>query len=220
MNNAFAETARLGSALAAPSRLTLLDRLAQGEQTVEQLAEAAGLSLSNTSRQLRTLAHAGLVVARREPPYVHYRLAADEVLDFWLAFRGLAQRRLAAVGRAVESLLAGLDSATPLTREALLERMTSGEVVLLDVRPVPEYLAGHIPGALSVPLDQVPRRLAELPPDREIVAYCRGPFCLLAAEAVQALRARGFRARRFSDGVPEWRAAGLPVVAGAAAGGG
>lgn len=216
MDAIFDQFARLAAALSTSSRLKLIDRLCQGEQTVEDLAQAAELSLSNASRQLRVLAEARLITARREPPRVYYRLANDEVMHFWFALRDLAREQIAAIDRAVAELLAGTDPLEPVSRAELLSRLGSGDVLVLDVRPEAEYRAGHLPGALSVPLPALRERLPGLPRDREIVAYCRGPYCLLAAEAVQMLRARGLHAVRLEDGLPEWRAAGLPVEVGAA----
>jgi len=207
----FAQYARITVALSAPSRLRLVDRLSQGEQTVEELASAAGLSISNTSRQLRVLAEARLVEARRDPPYVFYRLAGNEVLQFWLALRDLAHRRLAEIDRAVGELLAGDGILDRLGREELFARLTAGEIVVLDVRPAPEYREGHIPGAVSIPLEELEAQLSTIPVDRPVVAYCRGPYCMLAVEAVQLLRARGREAVPLEDGFPEWRLAGLPV---------
>jgi rhodanese-related sulfurtransferase len=209
----FVQFARITGALAAPSRLKLLDRLCQGEQSVDQLAESTGLSVSNTSRQLRLLAETGLAVARREPPFVYYRVASDSVVRFWFALRDLAHDRLAELDRIVAQLILARDPLTPLDRDELIERMTTGEVVLLDVRPEPEYRAGHIPGAISIPLEELETRLAALPPGREVVAYCRGPYCMLSVDAVSELRARGYSAVRLQDGFPEWKAAGLPVQA-------
>ncbi len=206
----FNEFARITSALAAPSRLMLFDRLCQGEQSVEQLAAATGLSVSNASRQLRVLAECRLASARRNPPFVFYRVASDDVVQFWFALRELARKQLAEVDRAVAELISG-DQPTPMTREELVERMCTGEVVLLDVRPGPEYRAGHIPEAISVPLEELDARLASLPVGTRIVAYCRGPYCMLAVDAVRKLRDRGFDATRLEDGLPEWRAAKLPV---------
>jgi rhodanese-related sulfurtransferase len=207
----FDQFARITSALAAPSRLKLIDRICQGEQTVEQLADASGLTLSNASRHLRVLAECRLVTPRREPPYVYYRIADDAVVRFWFALRDLARGQIAEIDRVVAELLAGTDLLVAIGRDELLRKMTTGEVLLLDVRPEPEYRAGHLPGAVSVPLEELEGRLSEMPSGRQIVAYCRGPFCILAAEAVRELRARGLDAVRFEDGVPEWKAAGLPV---------
>jgi rhodanese-related sulfurtransferase len=209
----FIQFARITSALAAPSRLKLVDRLCQGEQTVEQLAAACGLSLANTSRHLRVLAEARLVASRRSSPYVYYRLADEAVSQLWGALRDLAGERLAEIDRSVAAYLAGDDSLVPIRRDDLLERLDRGDVVLLDVRPLVEYRAGHLPGAVSIPLDELAGRIDELPAGRDIVAYCRGPYCFLSVDAVRALRAAGRRAGRLGDGVPEWRAAGLPVEA-------
>ena len=216
MDEVFDQFARIAAALSTRSRLKLIDRLCQGEQTVDELAQAADLTVSNASRQLRVLAEARLVVARRDPPRVYYRLASEQVAGFWFALRGLAHDQLAEVDRAVAEILGDTDPLDPIDRAELLDRLESGEVLLLDVRPRPEYRAGHLPGAISMPLPELRRRLPELSRDREIVAYCRGPYCLLAAEAVSELRASGLRAVRLADGLPEWRAAGLPVEVGAA----
>ena len=207
----FAQFARITSALAAESRLVLLDRLCQGEQTVEQLAEAASLSVSNTSRHLRQLAECGLAAVRRDPPFVYYRVADDSVVLFWFALRELARKRSQELERVMDDLVGGKDPVSPMRRDELLERMSTGEVVVLDVRPGPEYRAGHIPGAVSVPLEELEARLDALPADRDVVAYCRGPYCMLAVDAVARLRERGLQARRLEDGFPEWKAAGLPV---------
>ncbi|MBI5948907.1 MAG: metalloregulator ArsR/SmtB family transcription factor [Chloroflexi bacterium] len=209
----FHQFARITTALASPSRLKLLDRLCQGEQTVEQLADAAGLGVSNASRQLRMLAECGLATARRDPPRVYYRVANDAVVAFWFSLRGLARDQLAELDRIVAELVTGTDPLQPLSREELAARMKAGDVVLLDVRPGPEYRAGHIPGALSIPIDELDARLAALPADKVVVAYCRGPYCMLSFDAVRELRASGFAALRLEDGFPEWKAAGLPVQA-------
>ncbi len=212
----FDEFARVTSALSASSRLKLLDRVCQGEQTVEELARAAELSVPNTSRQLRLLADARLIVSRREPPRIYYRIADESVVRFWFSLRDLARERLTAVDQAIEKVFESTDPLEPIGSEELRRRMESGDVILLDVRPKPEYRAGHLPGAISLPLPELRERLPELPWNREIVAYCRGPYCLLAAEAVRELRACGLKALRLADGLPEWRAAGLPVEVGAA----
>lgn len=207
----FAQFARITGALAAPSRLKLLDRLCQGEQTVEQLADAAELSLPNASRHLRQLADAGLAAVRRDPPRVYYRIADDSVLRFWFALRDLARSQLLELEHAARELIADRDGLVPMRREDLVARMEAGEVLLLDVRPEPEYAAGHIAGAVSVPLEELEAKLATLPRHDEIVAYCRGPYCLLAVEAVETLRRHGLHALRLEEGFPEWKVAGLPV---------
>ncbi len=209
----FRQFARITAALSSPGRLKLLDRLCQGEQTVEELAEAAGLSVSNTSRQLRMLVDSGLASVRRDPPRAYHQVANDAVLRFWFALRDLARDQLAELDRIVAELTSGTDSLQPLSRDELVARMRSGEVVLLDVRPGPEYRAGHIPGALSVPVDDLDASLATLPLGKVVVAYCRGPYCMLSLDAVRGLRANGFAAVRLEDGFPEWKAAGLPVQA-------
>lgn len=207
----FSQFARVTGALSSPSRLKLLDRLCQGEQTVEQLAEASGLSISNASRQLRLLAECGLASVRRDPPRVYYRVASEQVVEFWFALRELAHAQLAELERIVAELVAGRDALVPISHDQLLERMAAGEVVLIDVRPEPEYRAGHIPGALSIPVEQLASQLAGLPEGKEVVAYCRGPYCMLAVEAVEVLRGRGIAAVRLEGGFPEWKAAGRPV---------
>ncbi|MBE7519550.1 MAG: metalloregulator ArsR/SmtB family transcription factor [Thermoflexaceae bacterium] len=207
----FAQFARVTAALAAPGRLKLLDRLCQGEQNVETLAEASGLTVANASHHLRVLAGARLVSSRRAARQVFYRLADDAVGRFWFALRDLARDRLAEVDRAVAAYLAGDPGLAAISRAELLERMAAGDVVVLDVRPGAEYRAGHIAGAVSIPLDELAARMAALPPGRQVVAYCRGPYCFLAVDAVRMLRARGLAASRLEDGLPEWRAAGLPV---------
>ncbi len=207
----FEQYARITGALSSPGRLKLLDRLCQGEQTVEELARACDMSISNTSRQLRMLAEARLATVRRDPPRVYYQVANERVVRFWFALRELAREQLAEFEQIVAALVAGRDALTPVSREDLLARMATGEVILLDVRPEPEFRAGHIPGAVSIPLEQLHTRLASLPRGKEVIAYCRGPYCVLSVEAVEALRAHGFPALRLEDGFPEWKAAGLPV---------
>jgi len=210
----FYQFSRITSALASPSRLKLLDRLCQGEQTVEQLAAGAELSVPNTSRQLRILAEARLASVRRDPPRVYYRVATDRVVQFWFALRDLAREQLSELDRVVAELIGSRDRLTPLTRDELVKRMDTGEVVLIDVRPESEFRAGHIPGARSIPLEHLEARLGTLSPANDVVAYCRGPYCMLSVDAVAALRARGIPAARLEDGFPEWKAAGLPVQVG------
>ena len=208
----FDEFARAAKALASGRRIELLDVLANGERTVEALAGEVGLSVANTSQHLQVLRQAGLVATRREGTTVHYRLAAPEVFQLWQALRTLAASRLAGVERLAVAYLGARDELEPVTRQELARRLQDGDnLVVLDVRPAAEYAAGHLPGAVSIPVGELRRRLAELPADREIVAYCRGPYCAFAHEAVAVLREDGFLARRLEDGFPEWRAAGLTV---------
>jgi len=202
--------ARIAKALASPRRIELLDALAQCPRTVESLANQAGMSVANTSQHLQILRAAGLAESEKEGIFVSYRLADTQVADFLLELRRLATSRLGDVARIVQKFVSGdnhpLES---VDRETLLTRVQQGAVVLLDVRPLEEYRAGHIPGARSMPMAELEQRLTELPGDRQIVAYCRGPYCLWALEAVTILRAKGFTARRLEDGVQEWRARGL-----------
>jgi rhodanese-related sulfurtransferase/predicted transcriptional regulator len=204
--------ARAAKALASGRRIELLDVLANGERTVEALAYEAGLSVANTSQHLQILRQAGLVSSRREGTSVHYRLAGPEVFELWRTLRSLAASRLAEVERLTAAYLGSRDELEPVTREELARRLQDGDLVVLDVRPATEYAAGHLPGAVSIPVGELRRRLAELPADREIVAYCRGPYCAFAHEAVALLRQEGFSARRLEDGLPEWQAAGLAVT--------
>jgi rhodanese-related sulfurtransferase/DNA-binding MarR family transcriptional regulator len=204
--------ARAAKALASGRRIELLDVLANGERTVEALAYEAGLSVANTSQHLQILRQAGLVSSRREGTSVHYRLAAPEVFELWRTLRALAASRLAEVERLTAAYLGSRDELEPVTREELTRRLQDGDLVVLDVRPATEYAAGHLPGAVSIPVGELRRRLAELPADREIVAYCRGPYCAFAHEAVGLLREEGFAARRLEDGLPEWQAAGLAIT--------
>ena len=207
----FGQFARIGRALANPHRLELLDLLAQGERTVEELAREAGMSVANTSRHLQELRSARLVEVRREGLYGYYRLADERVFGVWRAIRELGEARLAEIDWLVRTHLKDRESLEPVGAEELLERLRRKDVLVLDVRPEEEYRAGHIPGALSVPLERLEAYLAEIPKDQEIVAYCRGPYCVFADEAVALLRSRGYRARRLQEGLPDWRAAGMPV---------
>ncbi len=204
--------ARIGKAVASPQRLELLDLLAQSEKSVEVLARQAGLSVKNTSAHLKELRSAALVSTRREGAFVFYRLADPAVHDFLRALQELARRRLGDVERLVRDYYEAQDELEPVGAGELLERMRQGEVTVLDVRPEDEYRAGHIPGALPVPLGELERHLAELPRDREVVAYCRGPYCVLAVRALELLHARGFRARRLDGGLPDWETLGYPVA--------
>jgi rhodanese-related sulfurtransferase/DNA-binding MarR family transcriptional regulator len=209
----FDEFARAAKALASGRRMELLDVLANGERTVEALASEVGLSVANTSQHLQVLRQAGLVATRRQGTSIHYRLAGPEVFELWRALRTLARSRLAEVERLAAAYLGARDELEPVTRDELARRLQDGDnLVVLDVRPAVEHAAGHLPGAVSVPVSELRRRLAELPRDREIVAYCRGPYCAFAHEAVAVLREEGFSAWRLEDGLPEWQAAGLAVT--------
>ena len=208
----FEHLAAIARALGHGARLELLDFLAQGERSVEDLARVAGLSIANTSKHLQQLKAAGLVAARRDGKHIRYTLGDERVLDAVAALRAIAQAHLGAVEDLVASYLKGRDALEPVPAEDLLERVRDGLVTVLDVRPPEEYAQGHVAGALNVPLDRLQERLKDLPPDREVVAYCRGPWCVLSFEAVARLREAGFDARRLQDGLPEWRRAGLPVV--------
>jgi rhodanese-related sulfurtransferase/DNA-binding transcriptional ArsR family regulator len=208
----FEHLALIARALGHGARLELLDYLAQGERSVEELVRLSGLSVANTSKHLQQLKAAGLVDARRDGKYVRYRLADDRVLDAIAALRGLAERAGGAVGELLQSYLTRRDALEPVPAEELLRRARDGLVTVLDVRPAEEFAQGHLPGAINLPLDQLEASLAELPADRLIVAYCRGPWCVLSFEAVARLRAAGLDARRLQDGLPEWRRAGLPLA--------
>jgi rhodanese-related sulfurtransferase/DNA-binding transcriptional ArsR family regulator len=210
----FDQFASVAKALAHTHRLELLEQLAQGERSVEVLADRTGLSIANASQHLQQMRRAGLVANRREGKFVYYRLADDAVLDLLAALRRIAERNLAEVERVVRSYFDERDSLEAVSREELLERSRAGTVTILDVRPEDEFELGHLPGALNIPLRELEARLGEIDPKQGIVAYCRGPYCVLSYEAVAHLRARGFKVRRLEDGLPEWRAAGLPVIGG------
>lgn len=207
----YSQVARIGKVVGHGHRLELLEYLAQGERTVEALARLTGLSVANTSQHLRVMRHSGLVEARKHGLYVYYSLTDDEIVRLLSSMRKLAESHLADVDRLVRAYLTVKDGLEPVPRRELLARARKGIVTVLDVRPPEEYASGHVPGAVNVPLKELARRLKELPQDQEIVAYCRGPHCVLAFEAVAQLRERGFQARRMEDGFPEWREAGLPV---------
>ncbi len=207
----YEQLARVGKAVAAPRRLELVDLLAQAPRTVEALAEQTGMSVANTSQHLQVLRAAGLVEAEKVGLYVIYRLGSPAVADFLLGLRRLAEARLAELERVKRQFFASRDDVESVDGPQLLGLVRRGQVVVLDVRPVEEYVAGHIAGAISIPHDELKRRLSELPKGRKIVAYCRGPYCVFAVEAVKLLRARGFKASRIEDGVTDWRARGLPV---------
>lgn len=206
--------ARLGRALANPHRLEILDLLAQSERTVEALARDAGMSIANASQHLQILRGARLVETRREGSFVHYRLADEAVFRLWQALRDVGTERLPEVTHVVETYLADRHAMEPIGADDLLDRIRRRDVVVLDVRPEGEFRSGHIQGARSVPIDHLAAALQTFPRDTDIIAYCRGPYCVWADEAVAALRASGFHARRLAAGFPDWRAAGHPVETG------
>ena len=208
----YVQFALVAKAIAHEHRLELLEHLGQGARSVEALSALAGLSVANASQHLQQLRRAGLVAAERQGKHVLYRLADDAVVSVLGALRGVAERNLGEVDKVVAGYFRARDAMEPVSRHELLARLKDGTVTVLDVRPEDEFALGHVPGALNIPLKQIEGRLAELPRRREIVAYCRGPYCVLSFEAVAALRAKGFKVRRLADGLPEWRAAGLPVA--------
>ena len=210
----YGQLARLGKALSSPHRLEMLELLAQGERTVDSLATEIGLSLANASQHLQALRQAALVESRKDGLFVHYRLVDPDVFELSKVIRSVAERRLAELDRLVHEHFGNRADAEPVPMDELLKRARSKEVVILDTRPVSEYIAGHIPGALSIPVDDLHRRLKELTKGKEYVAYCRGPYCIYADQAVEMLRANGRRARRLVEGFPEWRAAGFSVSHG------
>ena len=207
----FEQFARIGKALSSPRRLEIVDLLAQGERTVEEIARETTMSVASASQHLQALKAARMVEARRDGLYVHYRLADEDVFRTWQTVRALAEARLSEVDSVVEAYLVDRDVLEAVDATELMERLSDEGVIVLDVRPEEEYRAGHIPGALSVPVDGLEAALQALPKDREIVAYCRGPYCVFSDEAVALLRARGYRARRLRQGLPDWRAAGMPM---------
>jgi rhodanese-related sulfurtransferase/predicted transcriptional regulator len=210
----YEQFARIGKALSSPKRLELLELICQGEKTVETLSRETGLSVANTSQHLQTLRAARLIKSQKEGLYVKYRLADEMVCEFFRSMRVLAEHRLAEVDVIKRRFLEGKEGMEPVNREDLLKRVVDGCVTVLDVRPLEEFRAGHIPGALSVPLEQLKDLLVKLPVDQEVVAYCRGPYCVLAVQAVEVLRGRGFNAIRLEESVQDWRAMGLPVEIG------
>ena len=207
----YEQVGRIGKALASPKRLELIDLLCQSEKSVEALAEAARCSVKLASAHLKALRQARLVEARRDGKYVYYRLADAHVADAWVHLRALAEERLLELQTALHSLAGPDEVLVGADRATLLRRASRGEVVVIDVRPAEEYEAGHLPRARSLPLTELRSRLRELPRDKPIVAYCRGPFCLMSSEAVALLKKRGYRAAKLADGVAEWRAGGLPI---------
>ena len=207
----YEQVARIGKAVASPKRLELIELLCQGEKTVESLAAQAEISVKLASAHLKELRVARLVETRKDGKYVLYRLASTSVADLWVTLRGEAEERLVELQVALANLVAHGDELEGIDRKAILKRAASGEVLVLDVRPADEYATAHLPHARSLPVDELKKRLAELPKDTPVVAYCRGPFCLMARDAVALLRKRGYSAFHLTDGVAEWRARGLPI---------
>jgi rhodanese-related sulfurtransferase len=207
----FGQFARVGKALASPKRLEIVDLLAQGERTVEEIARETDMSVASASQHLQALKGARMVEARREGLYAHYRLADEDVFRTWQAVRALGESRLAEVDRVVETYLEDRDALEAVDVMELMERLSDGSVVVLDVRPEEEYQAGHIPGAHSVPVEKLEAYLEEIPKNQEVVAYCRGPYCVFSDEAVALLSSHGYRVKRLAEGLPDWRAAGMPV---------
>jgi rhodanese-related sulfurtransferase/DNA-binding transcriptional ArsR family regulator len=210
----FEQFALVAKTLGHADRLDILEHLGQGERSVDALAQRIGLSIANTSQHLQQLRRAGLVASRRDGKFVLYRLGDDAVVGLLDSLRQVAERSLAEVDRIVRGYFMERDTMEPVSRDELLERTRQGLVTVLDVRPADEFAVSHLPGAVNIPMSELEERLAELDPAYEIVAYCRGPYCVLSFEAVTALRARGFKVRRLQDGLPEWKAAGLPLEAG------
>ncbi len=211
----FEQFARVAKSLASPNRLELLETMAQSEKSVDALAQATGMSVANTSHHLQILRDSGLAVSRKEGLQVFYRLSDDKIPTLMGCISGIAEKHLAEVERIVREHFDTRDSLTPVGRDELLDRVRGGETMVIDVRPANEYQAGHIPGAVNIPVDELPQHLATLPHGQEIVAYCRGPYCMLAYEAVAKLREAGYQARRLADGFPEWKAESRPVDRGA-----
>lgn len=207
----YEHVARIGQAISSPKRLELIELLAQGEKTVELLAGQAGIDMRLASAHLRALREARLVETRREGKFIHYRLSGPDVAQLWLNVREVAEEHLVELRVALDRMAAAPNALSSESRHSLLAKARSGDIVVIDVRPEPEFAAGHLPYARSMPLAELEKRLADLPVDKEIVAYCRGPFCLMSDEAVQLLRQRGYTAHKITDGVTEWSANGLPI---------
>lgn len=207
----YEHVSRIGKAISSPKRLELIELLAQGEKTVETLAVQARIDMRLASAHLKALREARLVETRREGKFIHYRLSGPDVARLWVSIREVAEEHLVELRMALGQMAAMPDALTSESRESLLAKARSGDIIVIDVRPEAEYTAGHLPGARSMPLAELEKRLAELPAGKDIVAYCRGPFCLMSDEAVQLLRQRGYSALKISDGVSEWRASGLPL---------
>jgi len=207
----FSQFARIGKALGNANRLELLEFIAQGQRSVEELASISGLTVANTSQHLQHLRQAGLVTSHKEGLRVYYQLSGDDVVSLLDTIRDVAERHIAEVDKLVKNYLTVKDELEPIPREELLDRVQQGLVTVLDVRPKEEYAAGHVPGAISVPISELEKHLEQIDSQQEIVAYCRGPHCILAFDAVEKLRNKGLKARRLQDGFPEWKLAGLPI---------
>ncbi|MFD1712050.1 metalloregulator ArsR/SmtB family transcription factor [Ottowia sp. GY511] len=208
----YEQVARMGKALSSPKRLELIELLAQGEKAVETLAAQTGMDVRLTSAHLRTLREARLVQTRRDGKHIHYRLSGDDVAPLWAKLRDVAGAHLVELQVALAQMAAAPDTLSPESRASLLAKARRGDIVIIDVRPATEFAAGHLPHARSLPLAELKKRLAELPAGKQVVAYCRGPFCLMSDEAVRLLRRKGVVAHKISDGVVEWQAAGLPLA--------
>jgi rhodanese-related sulfurtransferase len=207
----YEQVARIGKALSSSKRLEIIELLAQGEQTVDVLAQRCGIDIRLASAHLRALREARLVESSREGKFIRYRLSGPDIAQLWLTLRGTAEEHLVELRLALEQMATQPDALLSESRESLLAKARSGELVVIDVRPGDEFAAGHLPHARSMPLEELEQRIADLPPGKEIVAYCRGPFCLMSDEAVRLLRARGFSASKISDGVTEWSTNGMPL---------
>jgi rhodanese-related sulfurtransferase/DNA-binding transcriptional ArsR family regulator len=210
-NNLYELVARIGKAVSSPKRLELLELLSQGEKHVELLAREASVDMKLASAHLRALRAANLVLTRRDGKNIYYRLSGPDIAPLWVMLRSVAEEHLVELRVALDGMFAAPERLTPESRRSLWERARNGDVIVIDVRPEEEYRVGHLPFARSMPLHELEKRLAELPADKEIVAYCRGPFCLMSSEAATLLRQRGFSAQKIADGIPEWVAAGLPL---------
>jgi rhodanese-related sulfurtransferase/DNA-binding transcriptional ArsR family regulator len=213
-NQLYEQFARIGKALSSAHRLELLEVLAQGEHSVEAIARETDMSIANASQHLQVLRAAQLVEVRREGVYIYYRLADEQVFSLWQTMRHVGEARIAEIDRIVDTYLHDRNQLQPIGALELLQRLVEDTIILLDVRPAEEYIAGHLPNALSMPVTELEARLSELPQDKEIVAYCRGPYCVFADEAVALLRSNGYSAHRLEQGLPDWRALGLPVESG------
>lgn len=207
----YEQVARVGKALSSPKRLELIELLAQGEKTVEKLAEQADIDVRLASAHLRTLREARLVKSRREGKFMHYQLTSQDVVGLWVNVRHVAETHLAELRIALDQMASAADLLSGESRESLLAKARSGDILVIDVRPGEEFSTAHLPFARSLPLNELEQRLAELPPETPVVAYCRGPFCLMSDKAVAILRRRGFKAHKIADGVGEWIAHGLPL---------